>query len=96
MERYSNKRRMFRKGGRFTKPSPSDFGIGGACPNCRHLLIRHYDGDERERPVDPRKFRFRCFTCEPLTQEEIALEAEIEASRPKQKGMLEFLGLEAK
>lgn len=61
----------------------SDLGIGGVCENCNHLLLRHYDGDPREAFPDPRKFRNRCFTCEPLTEVEQALAAEIEAAQPK-------------
>lgn len=86
--RYPNKRIGKRgAGGRFAKVNAADFGIGGTCPNCNHFLIQHYDGDERERPCDPRKFRYRCFTCEPLTEAEQALKAEIEASKPKSTGL---------
>lgn len=42
-----------------------DIGVGGVCPTCQHLLLRHYDGDETQRPLDPAKWRYRCFTCEP-------------------------------
>lgn len=86
--RYRNKRIGKRgSGGRFAKVTAADLGIGGTCPNCDHFLIWHYDGDERERPLDPRLFRYRCFTCEPLTDEEQALKAEIEASKPKPRGL---------
>jgi hypothetical protein len=74
MEKYSNKRMMHRKGGKFAKLTASDFGIGGACPNCRHLLIRVYEGDPNN--IDPRAFRYRCFTCEPKTEQELAVEAQ--------------------
>jgi len=70
MEKYKNKRMMHRKGGKFAKLTASDFGIGGACPNCRHLLIRVYEGDPNN--IDPRAFRYRCFTCEPETEQEKA------------------------
>lgn len=65
MERYANKRMLFRSGGRFRKAQAADLGIGGVCPNCNHLLLRHYDGDETKYPLDPAKWRYRCFTCEP-------------------------------
>lgn len=82
-----NKRIIPRNGnGRFRKTAAADFGIGGVCPNCDHLLIRHYDGDERDSFPDPRKFRYRCFTCEPRTEAELAREAEIEAERQAQAG----------
>lgn len=85
MSRYANKRMMFRQGnGRFRAATGKDFGIGGVCPTpgCGHLLLQHYDGDPREG-VDPRKFVYRCFTCNPLTEAELKLQAEIEASKPK-------------
>jgi hypothetical protein len=40
-------------------------GIGGVCKVCGHLLLEVYEGDKNERFVDPMKFRYRCFTCEP-------------------------------
>jgi len=87
-----NKRIIDRGGnGRFRKTTMQDFGIGGTCPECRHLLIQHYDGDPRTEFPDPRKFRYRCFTCEPLTEDELKLKAEIEAERPKQKSLIEIL-----
>jgi len=82
-EKYSNKRMVIRKGGRYAKATAADFGIGGACPNCRHLLIRVYDGDPNERPVNPRAFRYRCFTCEPETEVEKKAAAEKAANEPK-------------
>jgi len=78
-------------GGKFRKTTPTDFGIGGTCPKCRHFLLRHYDGDERDRPLDPRRFVYRCFTCNPLTEAEQALKAEIEASKPKPRGLAAML-----
>lgn len=51
--------------GRFRRFTGQDVGIGGVCPKCDHLLLRHYDGDESQRPLDPAKWRYRCFTCEP-------------------------------
>jgi hypothetical protein len=78
-------------GGRFRKVVMQDFGIGGTCPNCRHLLLQHYDGDERERPTDPRLFRYRCFTCEPRTEQELQLVAEIEAEKPRRRTLGQML-----
>lgn len=88
----TNKRIIPRGGnGRFRKTTMQDFGIGGACPECRHLLIQHYDGDPRTEFPDPRKFRYRCFTCEPLTEDELKLKAEIEAAKPKTKSLFDIL-----
>lgn len=56
-------------GGRFRKTTAAEFGIGGVCPVCRHLLLEHYDGDPNDSMPDPRKFRYRCFTCEPRKEE---------------------------
>lgn len=90
--RAPNKRIIPRAGnGRFRKPIMQDFGIGGFCPVCSHLLIRHYDGDTRDTCPDPRKFRFRCFTCEPLTETEKQLQSEIGASKPKQTTIMDML-----
>ncbi len=77
--------------GQFRKTRPSDLGIGGICPECRHLLLHHYDGDLHERPCDPRTFVYRCFTCEPLTEAEQALKDEIEAAKPKPRGLAEMI-----
>ena len=89
--RYVNKRIAMRSGnGRFRKSKMSDVGLEGVCPVCSHFLLRHYDGDERDPNPDPRKFRNRCFTCEPLTDEEKKLKAEIEAAKPKQKGLIDL------
>jgi hypothetical protein len=63
----------------------------GVCPKCNHFLLRHYDGDPRDQFPDPRKFVNRCFNCEPLTEAEQQLQAEIDASKPKSLGMIEFL-----
>jgi hypothetical protein len=81
--KYKNKRMMVRAGnGRFRYATGADFGIGGACPVCRHLLLRHYDGDPKAEFIDPRLFRYRCFTCEPETEAEIATrKAQEEANR---------------
>jgi hypothetical protein len=66
MERYKNKRMMFRSGnGEFRAPKAADMGIGGVCKVCGHLLLEVYEGDKTERFIDPMKFRYRCFTCEP-------------------------------
>lgn len=74
-ERYSNKRGLHRKGGRFTKLTASAAGIG-ECLNCGTLTVRVYDGDaaadQNGAGIDPRKFRQRCFNCEPRTEAEQA------------------------
>lgn len=64
-ERYANKRVLLRRGGQFRKATMEDVGIGGVCPTCCHLLIRVYDGDPDDPNPDPRRFRNRCYTCEP-------------------------------
>lgn len=82
MEKYKNKRMVIRKGGRYAKLTTADVGIGGACLLCGHFLLRHYDGDPKAQFVDPRLFRYRCFTCEPETeQEKQANAAKVEAAR---------------
>jgi len=92
MNRYPNKRQFMRTGGgQFRKATGYDFGIGGVCPTCGHLLLSHYDGDPRDAFPDPRNFRFRCFTCEPETEAEKALKAEIEAGQPKPKSLMDIL-----
>ena len=66
MYRYPNKRVVRRgAGGRFQKVTFEDAGIGGTCPVCRHFLLRYYDGDASTHTPDPRRFRYRCYTCEP-------------------------------
>jgi hypothetical protein len=87
-ERYSNKRLVNRKGGRYSKTTLEDVGIGGVC-ECGHLKIHTFDGDPRDPFPSPRMFRYRCFTCEPKTEAETARDAEI--ARPKQKGIGEWL-----
>jgi hypothetical protein len=82
MEKYKNKRMVVRKGGRYARLTAEDVGIGGVCPVCRHFLLRHYDGDPKEEFIDPRLFRYRCFTCEPETeQEKAANAAKVEAQQ---------------
>jgi hypothetical protein len=67
----TNKRIIMRAGnGRFRQATGADLGIGGVCPVCSHFLLRHYDGDLDDRPQDPQKIRYRCFTCEPKTEED--------------------------
>lgn len=82
MERYQNKRIINRNAdGTFRKAQLADVGIGGVCPVCHHFLFNHYYGDPRDANPDPRKFRPRCFTCEPLTEAEESLKAEVESTR---------------
>lgn len=89
--RYTNKRAFTRSGGRFAKPNPASFGLAGFCESCGAIKVRHYDADPRDRFPDPRSFRDRCFNCEPKTQAEIALDEEIEASKPKQPTIADLL-----
>jgi len=77
--------------GQFRAITAADFGIGGVCPTCNHLLVRHYDGDPRDEFPHPQKFRFRCFTCEPKTETELKLEAEIEAAKPKPVSIFDLI-----
>ena len=77
MERYSNKRGLRRSStGRFRTTTMADLGLTGTCA-CGHFLIRVYDGDRDTEHAaglspDPRKFRGRCFTCEPRSEAELA------------------------
>ena len=88
MHKYPNKRVTPRaSNGRFMVATGANFGIGAACPVCRHVTIRYYDGDPTET-IDPRRFRMRCYTCEPMTDEEKAAErAEVEARAAKFQAM---------
>jgi DNA segregation ATPase FtsK/SpoIIIE-like protein len=86
MERYKNKRVLLRSRGKFRKAVAADVGIGGVCPVCRHFLLQHYDGDPKDPYPDPRLFRYRCFTCEPLSPGRVEMPDELieqakEASR---------------
>lgn len=64
-----NGRVILRRGnGQFRRADPREFGIGGVCKVCNHLLLEHYDGDPLDRPRDPGKIRYRCFTCEPRSE----------------------------
>lgn len=83
-------RRRVATGGQFRKATVQDMGTGGTCPTCGHFLLRHYDGDPRDEFPDPRKFQYRCFTCEPETEAEKALKAEIEAAQ-KPASILDFI-----
>jgi len=72
--------------GRFRKTTMLDFGLGGFCDVCGHIKIRHYDGNDSDPFIDPRLFRYRCFTCEPRNTEEnqrhkAAIEKEKEGNR---------------
>lgn len=76
MSKYANKRMHVRTaGGQFRKTRPEDVGIGGVCPTCHHLLLRHYYGDPRSTCPDPRLFKYRCWTCEPESEAEKTLAA---------------------
>ena len=92
MSRYTNKRMHMRTtSGQFRKAVAADIGIMGVCPVCRHFLLRHYDGDPRETSPDPRKFVNRCFTCQPFTLAEQALQAEIESAKSKPRSIFDIL-----
>ena len=92
MSRYANKRQMFRTGsGQFRKAHMNDVGIGGVCPVCSHFLLSHYDGDPGDAFPDPRKFGYRCFTCQPLTEAEQAMKSAHEARQPKPPSLLDIL-----
>lgn len=69
MQKYKNKRIVHRTGsGQFRAAQAADIGIMGTCPVCQHFLLRVYDGPQNDPHPDPRRFRNRCFTCEPETQ----------------------------
>ncbi len=76
--------------GRFKRTVLSDVGLG-VCSRCNGITRAHYYGDPRDEFIDPRNFKQRCFTCNPLTQTELELEKEIESSKPKQKTMEDIL-----
>jgi len=97
MSRYANKRMHIRTaGGQFRKAVAADIGIMGVCPICNHFLLHHYDGDPRETSPDPRKFVNRCLTCQPLTESEQALAAEIETGKPKPRTIFDVIKASAK
>lgn len=75
MERYTNKRMMFRSGGRFRKATMADVGLG-SCSVCGGITQRVYDGDPNDPFPDPRNFRFRCFSCEPEVEARNPITAE--------------------
>ena len=92
MSKYANKRQHRRAGnGQFRRATPADIGIGGVCPRCNHLLVRHYDGDETQYPLDPARFRYRCFSCEPMTSTEKAQLAKAESAREPSVSILGIL-----
>lgn len=85
--KYPNKRMVVRSSnGQFKKLTFADVGIG-VCEKCQHLMVRHYDGRPDDPHPDPRLFKMRCFNCTPLTDEERAVLDEIEAKKPKSRGL---------
>ena len=80
MKRYSNKRVLRRKGGRFARTTAADLGIGSACETCGTLTVRVYTGDPADPTIDHRRFQWRCFTCQPLTETE---RTQQEPAKPK-------------
>lgn len=81
-DRYPNKRNRFRRHGKFAKANILDFGLS-VCPKCNHFMTRHYYGDPGDPFPDPRKFRPRCWTCEPETEEERTRREAYESTLPK-------------
>lgn len=90
--KYANSRAALRSaGGQFREATGTDVGIDGVCPKCRHLLRRVYVGPA-VRPLDPQGWRSRCYTCEPKTATEIAVdEAFAEDARREQPSILRTL-----
>ena len=90
-----NKRIQMRsRNGRFRRTTAADLGIG-VCPVCNHLTRQVYDGDENDPFPDPRKFRHRCFTCEPKTEVELEAERAAEEALKGQKSGFEKMLEEA-
>lgn len=78
--------------GRFRRTVGADLGIGGICPVCQHFLLQHYDGDETDQPLDPQKWRYRCFTCEPKINQKKTTEAKVtEIKRSKGRGLASMI-----
>jgi hypothetical protein len=73
------------RGGRFRRTTAADFGIG-ECEKCGGFTVQRYNGDPRDEFPDPRLFRPRCFSCNPKTEEELALEAEIKEEQKAASG----------
>jgi ssDNA-binding Zn-finger/Zn-ribbon topoisomerase 1 len=48
--------------GQFRKTTMEDLGIGGTCPECRHLLFWTYFGKNPQMP-DPRETGYECPHC---------------------------------
>jgi len=58
-----NKRIIQRAGnGKFRKTTMEDMGIGGTCPDCQHLLLWKYFGNNPQMP-DPRETGYECPHC---------------------------------
>lgn len=88
-----NKRVIKRSGnGRFRRATGADFGIGICTTNgCGGLTVRVYDGDENDEFPDPRKFRQRCYHCEPKTDEELAQERALTEAASRKSGFEKML-----
>lgn len=90
----SNKHVIMRaSNGRFRRTTGADLGIG-VCPveGCTGLTSCVYEGNLNDPMPDPRKFRQRCWQCEPETEAEKAVKcAEIEAAREQKSGFVTML-----
>lgn len=75
--KYINHRIHIREhNGQFRRATLRDIGILGTC-RCGNPLVRHYGGDPADPHPDPRKFRARCFHCEPLAEEKPAVTQDV-------------------
>ena len=89
--KYSNGRTVMRRNnGRFKAATFNDVGIG-VCKTCGHLSTWHYNGDPRTEFPHPNLWGYRCFHCTPMTNEEKAIQAEIDAKTPPKKTMADLI-----
>lgn len=90
--KYPNKRMFSRSGnGRFKKAQLSDFNMG-VCPVCQNITVRIYEGDPKDPFPYPLLFRWRCYKCEPSTEEEKAKrEREIKEEKSSQTTLMDLL-----
>ena len=73
------------RGGRFRHTTLEDFGAS-TCSNsgCNRFSVRVYEGDPEAPFVDPFKFRYRCYHCEPKTAAEAAADSKAQQEQPKE------------
>ncbi len=89
--KYNNKRLAFRgNGGKFRKATLADVGAG-VCPTCNHITVRHYNGDPRTEFPFPNLWVYRCFNCNPRTDAEKAMQAEVDAKTPRKTTMADLI-----